>query len=125
MHRYVSHGRAAENNTFLPSFPLPNFFGTALLLIAFTITYTPLFSQQQDTGQKVRPSATAKMNFKDVEKHEKEHPPEIQKGELNENDNKLPRHLPIPKGGKTKLYKVPPSGRNDTASVHKKKKPST
>jgi hypothetical protein len=73
----------------------------------------------------MRPSATAKMNLKDVEKREKEHPPEINKGELNENDDKLPRPLPIPKGGKTKLYRVPPSGQNDTASAHKKKKPST
>jgi concanavalin A-like lectin/glucanase superfamily protein len=76
------------------------------LLIFLGIT-SALFSAP-DPGQKVRPFASAIINVLEIERRERENPPQEKKKVENENSFSFPRALPIPRGAKGETFRVPP-----------------
>jgi hypothetical protein len=95
---------------------------TCLLLIC--ISSVSLFAQD-NKARKVNPSSKGTINFKEIEKKEKQgiiKSDTTKKINLNEHDDKLPHHLKVPPGAKINTYKVKENNKNDTGAIKIKSK---
>ena len=81
--------------------------GAALMPLLFSLMSQPTFSQQ--TGRKVKPRSSGKIDIQEIEKREKESGRKEEK-KAPENENlKFPLEFPVPKGAKGTTFRPPPT----------------
>jgi hypothetical protein len=79
--------------------------GAALMPLLFSLISQPTFSQQ--TGRKVKPSSSGKIDIQEIEKREKESGRKEAKKPPENQNLKFPLEFPVPKGAKGKTFRPP------------------